>query len=36
MGGITIGEEGPDYYLSGYPVHDVLNENYKIFKLIFR
>lgn len=34
-GGITIGEEGPDYYLSGYPVHDVLNENYKNFQTNF-
>lgn len=31
-GGITIGVDGPDYHLSGYPVHNINYSNYSEFQ----
>lgn len=35
VSGGNVGLEGPDYHLSGYPVHDIINSNYSEFQTDF-
>lgn len=35
VSGGNVGLEGPDYHLSGYPVHNIINSNYSEFQTDF-